>query len=64
MKRRTLRKYIIERKLELYEIIDSIKSDMLNDNFTEEDERELAVAEAQLDMLNDIAEICAERNRY
>lgn len=60
----TLKKYLFREKLQMYEIRDSIKSEMINDNFTKEDEKELARVEAKLEIINDIIEICTQRNRY
>lgn len=57
----TLRKYLLNRRVELYEIVDELKSKMLSNNFTERDTLNLEIAEAQLNEVKTIIEICVNR---
>lgn len=57
----TLRKYLLNRRVELYERVDELKSKLLSNNFTERDVLNLEVVEAQLNEVKTIIEICVNR---
>lgn len=57
----TLRKYLLNRRVELYERLDELKSKLLSNNFTERDILNLEVVEAQLNEVKTIIEICVNR---
>ena len=64
MQKSTLRKYLLDKRMELYEIVDELKDKMLGNNFTERDTINLEVAEAQLNVIKDVITICNNRNKY
>lgn len=64
MQKSTLRKYLLDKRIELYETVDELKDKMLGNNFTERDTINLEVAEAQLNIIKDIITICNNRNKY
>lgn len=64
MQKSTLRKYLLDKRIELYETVDELKDKMLGNNFTERDTINLEVAEAQLNIIRDIITICTNRNKY
>ena len=64
MQKSTLRKYLLDKRIELYETVDELKDKMLGNNFTERDTINLEVAEAQLNLVRDIITICNNRNKY
>lgn len=64
MQKSTLRKYLLDKRIELYEIVDELKDKMLGNNFTERDTINLEVAEAQLNVIKDVITICNNRNKY
>lgn len=64
MQKSTLRKYLLDKRIELYEIVDELKDKMIGNNFTERDTINLEVAEAQLNVIKDVITICNNRNKY
>ena len=64
MQKSTLRKYLLDKRIELYETVDELKDKMLGNNFTERDTINLEVAEAQLNVIKDVITICNNRNKY
>lgn len=64
MQKSTLRKYLLDKRIELYETVDELKDKMLGNNFSERDTINLEVAEAQLNIIKDIITICNNRNKY
>ena len=64
MPKSTLRKYLFDKRIELYETVDEIKDIMLSEDFTERDKINLEIAEYQLNIVKDIITICNNRNRY
>ena len=64
MQKSTLRKYLLDKRIELYETVDELKDKMLGNNFTEIDTINLEVAESQLNIIKDIITICNNRNKY
>ena len=64
MHKSTLRKYLLDKRIELYETVNELKDKMLGNNLTERDEINLEVAEAQLNIVRDIITICNNRNKY
>lgn len=64
MQRSTLKKYLTAKRLELYEKVDELKTQMLSSRFNERDAINLEVSMAQLDIIKDIYEICDTRKRF
>ena len=52
LQKSTLRKYLLDKRIELYETVNELKDKMLGNNFTERDEINLEVAEAPLEILS------------
>lgn len=64
MQRTTLRKYLLAKRVELYEEVNTLKDKILSDNFTERDTINLEVAEGKLNLIKEIIEICTEREKF
>lgn len=64
MEKSTLRKYLLGKRIELYEQIDELKDHILSNTFTEREYTELEIAEAQLVIIKEIITICNNRNKY
>lgn len=64
MQKSTLRKYLLDKRIELYETVDELKDKKLGNSFTERDTINLEVAEAQLNVVKDVITICNNRNKY
>ena len=64
LQKSTLRKYLFDKRIELYETVNELKDKMLGVSFTERDTINLEVAEAQLNLVRDIITICNNRNKY
>lgn len=64
MQRITLRKYLLAKRVELYEQVNTLKDKLLSDNFTERDTINLEVAEGKLNLIKEIIEICTEREKF
>lgn len=61
MQEPTLRKFLLAKRVELYEKVNIIKDKILSENFNERDERDLEVAEAELNLVKSVIEICVNR---
>lgn len=64
MKKITLRKYLLAKRVELYEEVNTLKDKVLTDNFTERDTINLEVAEGKLNLIKEIIEICTDRDKF
>lgn len=64
MQRITLRKYLLAKRVELYEEVNTLKDKVLTDNFTERDTINLEVAEGKLNLIKEIIEICTDRDKF
>ena len=64
MQRITLRKYLLAKRVELYEQVNTLKDKLLSDNFTERDKINLEVAEGKLNLIKEIIEICTDREKF
>lgn len=64
LQKSTLRKYLLDKRIELYEIVDELKDKMISNNFTERDTINLEVAESQLNVIKDVITICNNRNKF
>ena len=64
MQRITLRKYLLAKRVELYEQVNTLKDKLLSDNFTERDTINLEVAEGKLNLIKEIIEICTDREKF
>ena len=64
MSKYTLRKYLFEKRVELYETVDQLKDQIMCGSFTDKDLVKLEVAEAKLNVVKDIIAICHARNKY
>lgn len=60
----SLKKYLHSKLVELYETVNELKDQMLNDDFTNRESILLEVNEAKLNLIKEIIEICNNRNRY
>ena len=64
MQKITLRKYLLAKRVELYEEVNTLKDKVLSDNFTERDTINLEVAEGKLNLIKEIIEICTDREKF
>lgn len=64
MQKITLRKYLLAKRVELYEEVNTLKDKVLTDNFTERDTINLEVAEGKLNLIKEIIEICTDREKF
>lgn len=64
MQRTTLRKYLLAKRVELYEEVNTLKDKVLSDNFTERDKINLEVADGRLNLIKEIIEICTDRDKF
>lgn len=60
----TLRKYLLAKRVELYEEVNTLKDKVLSLNFNEGDTRNLEVANGKLNLIKEIIEICTEREKF
>lgn len=60
----TLRTYLFDRRVELYEKVNKLKDLKLNMMSTSDDERLLECTEAELDVVKAVIEICQSRGKY
>lgn len=60
----TLRAYLFDRRVELYEKVNKLKDLKLNMMSTPDDERLLECTEAELDVVKAVIEICQNRGKY
>ena len=64
LEKSTLRKYLLSKRIELYEQVDELKDHILSNTFSERDYTELEIAEAQLIIIKEIITICNNRHKY
>ena len=64
MNRITLRKYLLAKRVELYEEVNTLKDKVLTDNFTARDTTNLEAAEGKLNLIKEIIEICTDRDKF
>lgn len=64
MNRITLRKYLLAKRVELYEEVNTLKDKVLTDNFTARDTANLEAAEGKLNLIKEIIEICKDRDKF
>lgn len=60
----TLRKYLFNKRLELYEEVNELKDIIISNTFTEKDVRDLEIAEAKLNVITEVYDICKNRNKF
>lgn len=60
----TLRAYLFNRRVELYEKVNQLKDIKLHNLGTAEDDKMLACCEAELDVVKTVIEICQNRGKY
>lgn len=60
----TLRKYLLAKRVELYEEVNTLKDKVLSNNFTERDTINLEVADSKLNLIKEIIEICTDRDKF
>lgn len=60
----TLRKYLLAKRVELYEEVNTLKSKVLSCDFNEADTLKLEVAEGKLNLIKEIIEICTDRDKF
>ena len=60
----TLRTYLFDRRVELYEKINQLKDIKLNMLATPADENMLACCEAEMEVVKAVIEICQNRGKY
>lgn len=60
----SLKKYLIERRLYLYEQLQDINEILQTNNFRERDVQKMEILKAQLNEVNEIYEQCLNRNRF
>lgn len=61
MEKQTLRKYLLDKRIELYEEVNELKDILFTEDFTETDRIALDVAESKLNLVKEIIEICVNR---
>lgn len=61
MQEPTLRKFLLAKRVELYEKVNTLKDKILSEDFNERDTNDLEVAEAELNLVKDIISICVNR---
>lgn len=64
MPRITLRKYLLAKRVELYEEVNTLKDRLLRENLNEADKLNLNVAEEKLNLIKDIIKICTDRDKF
>ena len=64
MARITLRKYLLAKRVELYEEVNTLKSKVLSCDFNEADTIKLSVAEGKLNLIKEVIEICTDREKF
>lgn len=60
----TLRKYLLSKRVELYEEVNTLKDKYLSCNFYESDRIKLEVAEGKLNLIKEVIEICTDRDKF
>lgn len=64
MQRITLRKYLLAKRVELYEEVNTLKDRVLHETQNEVDKLNLNVAEEKLNLIKDIIKICTDRDKF
>ncbi len=64
LEKKTLKKFLTEKRIDLYEQVNFYKDKKLSDNFTETDTIKLESYESQLELVKEIINMCVARNRY
>lgn len=64
MQKITLRKYLLAKRVELYEEVNTLKSKVLSCDFNEGDTIKLETAEGKLNLIKEIIEICTDRDKF
>lgn len=60
----TLRTYLFDKRLALYDRVNVLKDRVLSETFTERDTINLEVAEAELAIIKEVLAICQSRRKY
>lgn len=60
----TLRRYLLDKRVELYEKVDELKTKILADDFRDRDLINLEVYNNQLNLVKEVIEICTNRNKF
>lgn len=60
----SLRKYLIEKRLEIYEQNDIYTKKILSQEFTEKDVINMEISNAQLNLIKEIFDFCVKRGRF
>ena len=60
----SLRIFLLNKRVELYERVNRLKDVILSEDFTEIDRLNLEHAESELNLIKSIIEICARRSRF
>lgn len=61
MQEPTLRKFLLAKRVELYEKVNTLKDKILSEDFNERDRQDLDIAEAELNLVKSVIEICVNR---
>ena len=61
MQEPTLRKFLLAKRVELYEQVNTLKDKILSEDFNERDKHDLEIAEGELNLIKDIIRICVNR---
>lgn len=61
MQEPTLRKFLLGKRVELYEKVNTLKDKILSEDFNERDRQDLDIAEAELNLVKSVIEICVNR---
>lgn len=64
MERTPLRKFLIDKRVELYERVNDLKDVILSEHFKERDVTNLEVAEAELNLIKEVITICENRGKF
>lgn len=60
----SLRKYLVEKRLDIYEQNDIYTKKILSQEFTEKDVTNMEISNAQLNLINEIFDFCVKRGRF
>lgn len=60
----TLKRYLHDKQIELYEVVDRLRVKMIESEITNQELLDLTIYETQLDIVNEIIAICKDRGRY
>lgn len=62
--KQNLRTFLLNRKIEILENLNALKTKCMGDSFTEKEIMLISVYEAQLKEVNETIKICNERGKY